>query len=208
MTSIIGYADLLRSRPASPEQVQESAGYIFREGRRLEALSRKLMDLSVLDRQEFSLRPVPMDRFLTRVGGALRPALTRQGIRLTVSAQPGKIPIEPDLMETVCLNLIDNARKSIDGDGAISLEGMAERGGGYCIRVTDNGKGIPEEELARIAEPFYMVDKSRSRAQGGAGLGLALCKRIIDLHGGRLVFQSVVGQGTRVRVHLTGGGVR
>ena len=71
--------------------------------------------------------------------------------------------------------------------------------------MTDQGKGIPESELERVTEAFYMVDKSRSRAQGGAGLGLALCSRIADLHGGRLEIESEPGRGTRVRVHLKGG---
>ena len=65
--------------------------------------------------------------------------------------------------------------------------------------------GIPAAELGRITEAFYMVDKSRSRAQGGAGLGLALCERIVALHGGRLEIKSVEGKGTQVSVHLKGG---
>lgn len=205
LTSIIGYADLLRSRPATAQQVQQSAGYIFREGRRLEALSRKLMELMVLDRQDFPLQLVPMDAFLRRVGGALRPALESQGIGLKIRARAATIPLEPDLMETVCLNLLDNARKAMDGSGTIYLEGLHQPDG-YCIRVTDNGKGIPAGELARITEAFYMVDKSRSRAQGGAGLGLAICQRIVDLHGGRIQFQSLEGRGTQVCVYLKGGG--
>ena len=92
----------------------------------------------------------------------------------------------------------------MDGGGVIVQEGLAE-GPGYCIRVTDSGKGIPAPELSRITEAFYMVDKSRARAQGGAGLGLAVCSRIVALHGGELEFQSIVGRGTRVCVHLRGG---
>ena len=93
----------------------------------------------------------------------------------------------------------------MDGPGLIQLEGFSEPDG-YCIRVSDNGKGIPEEELGRITEAFYMVDKSRSRAQGGAGLGLALCQRIIGLHGGSLEIQSMPGLGTQATVRLKGGG--
>ena len=204
LTSIIGYADLLRSRPATPEQVLDSAGYIFSEGRRLEALSLKLMDLIVLEKQSFPLHLVPMDAFLQRVGGALRPALETSGIRLTIRADAAKIPLEADLMETVCLNLLDNARKAIDSSGTMILEGVAEETG-YCIRVTDSGKGIPAAELTRITEAFYMVDKSRARAQGGAGLGLTVCQRIIKLHGGTMEFQSIEGKGTQVCVHLKGG---
>ncbi len=187
LTSIIGYADLLRSRPMTESQVRENAGYIFSEGRRLEALS-------------------PLDVFLQRVDGAFRPALEREGIRLTVRAKPVKALLEPDLMETVCLNLLDNARKAMENGGSVLLEGLPEEGG--CkITVRDTGKGIPEQELGRVTEAFYMVDKSRARAQGGAGLGLALCARIVDLHGGRLEIESREGQGTQVTVHLKGEGL-
>ena len=207
LTSIIGYADLLLSRENGPEQVREGAGYIFREGKRLEALSGKLMELIVLDRQDFTLRPVPMGAFLERTGNALRPALERAGIGLAVDAEEAPVPIEPDLMETVCLNLLDNARKATPSGGRVALTGR-EEGDGYLIQVSDTGGGIPADELGRVTEPFYMVDKSRARAQGGAGLGLALCRRIVELHGGALEFESAPGEGTTVRIHLKGGGGR
>lgn len=70
--------------------------------------------------------------------------------------------------------------------------------------MADQGCGIPAGELKRITEPFYMVDKSRSRAEGGAGLGLALCQRIVELHQGALRFESQEGQGTTVTVTLGG----
>ena len=70
--------------------------------------------------------------------------------------------------------------------------------------MSDQGRGIPEEELGKITEAFYMVDKSRSRAEGGAGLGLALCREIAELHGGVLRFESQLGLGTKVTVELRG----
>lgn len=107
-------------------------------------------------------------------------------------------------MESVFLNLLDNARKAVDTEGAILLEG-APVSGGYRVQVADNGRGIAPEDLSRITEPFYMADKSRARAQGGAGLGLTVCQRIVALHGGRLEFESTAGRGTRVSVYLKGG---
>ena len=74
--------------------------------------------------------------------------------------------------------------------------------GGYAFSVIDQGRGIPPEALNRITEPFYMVDKSRARAQGGAGLGLALCQRIAQAHGTALEYQSQVGTGTAVTIRL------
>ena len=75
------------------------------------------------------------------------------------------------------------------------------------IQVTDNGRGIPPEALTHLTEAFYRVDKSRSRAQGGAGLGLSLCNEIVQLHGGTMQFESRVGNGTVVTVELKGGRV-
>lgn len=205
LTSIIGYADLLLSRENSPEQVRDSAGYIFREGRRLEALSGKLMELIVLERQDFPLRTLSLRAFLEQAGNALRPAMEGAGIQFAVEAEECPVRLEPDLMETVCLNLLDNARKATPEGGRITLTGRAGEEGGCVIEVADTGKGIPAEELGRITEPFYMVDKSRARAQGGAGLGLALCRRIVELHGGTLSFVSALGEGTTARVVLKGG---
>ena len=207
LTSIIGYAELLLSRPAQPELVRESAANIFREGRRLESLSRKILDMVVLEEKGVVLRPMEMPPFLERVVSAVLPALTQAGIRLEVLVQPGTVNIEPDLMESVCLNLLDNARKAIETgkEGCIHLEGVRE-GETYCIQVTDNGRGIAPEDIGRITEPFYMADKARSRAQGGAGLGLSLCQRIVALHGGTLTFESELGKGTTARICLRGGG--
>jgi two-component system phosphate regulon sensor histidine kinase PhoR len=67
---------------------------------------------------------------------------------------------------------------------------------GYQVKVVDNGRGIPENEIGRITEAFYMVDKSRSRKEGGAGIGLALCSRIVELHNASLKIASCPGEGT------------
>ena len=158
----------------------------------------------VVEKGSFSPRPTELAPFLERVGAVLRPTLEQAGIRLEVRAAPGTAELEPDLMESVCLNLLDNARKAVDTEGRILLEG-APTADGYRIQVSDNGRGISPEDLGRITEPFYMVDKSRSRAQGGAGLGLTVCQRIVALHGGTLTFESTPGKGTRVSVDLKGG---
>ena len=135
----------------------------------------------------------------------MEPPLRQAGIRLTLQSQAVTARMEPDLMETVCMNLLDNARKAMEDGGEILLEGFALEDGSCCVQVTDQGKGIPAEELERVTEAFYMVDKSRARAQGGAGLGLALCRRIVKLHGGELEIESEPGRGTRVRVLWKGG---
>ena len=101
--------------------------------------------------------------------------------------------MEWDLMKTLVMNLMDNAGKS----GATQVEVLGIiRERGYEIAVRDNGRGIPAEKLPHIQEAFYMVDKSRSRKQNGAGLGLALCKSIITAHGGEITVADHAPHGT------------
>ena len=110
------------------------------------------------------------------------------------------IRVEYDLFKTLLLNLADNAIKS--GADTICILGRS-MDTGYQIVISDNGCGIPEEEIARITEAFYMVDKSRSRKQHGAGIGLALASRIAQLHGAELKFESKLHHGTSVFVTLS-----
>ena len=202
LTSIIGYADMLRSKKLGPEQVVLSANYIFREGKRLEALSMKLLELIVLGRQDFPLKEVQARSFFASIQGLMLPALVQENIGFTVEAEEAVLQIEPDLLKTVCLNRLDNARKALEGRGGRIFFGGRRQEEGYLIWVEDNGKGIEEGQLARITEAFYMVDKSRARAQGGAGLGLAICQEILNLHKSRLEFASVPGEGTRAAFFL------
>lgn len=202
LTSMIGYADLLRSRSLGEKDTVLCANYIFEEGRRLEALSMKLMELIVLQKQEFPLRRILASQLFSRVEAAVRPSMEIAGARFSVVCEEAELPLEPDLMQTVCINLLDNARKSLGQNGAVTLLGHWGPEDSYTIAVQDNGKGIPAEDLNKITEPFYMVDKSRARAQGGAGLGLSLCRSIVLLHGGELTFESTPGKGTLAAVHL------
>ena len=206
MTSIIGYSDLIRRRMLSPEEEQEAANYIFSEGRRLESLSIKLLDLLMLKKRDFELAEASPAAIVTGVVRLLRPNLTRAGITLRYRTAEGRCMLEPDLVKSLLINLVDNARKAMDNGGAVFiLSEMTDTG--CVISVTDNGRGIPASDLTKITEAFYRVDKSRSRAQGGVGLGLALCDEIAKLHAGSLEIQSVEGKGTRIAAILNGGRV-
>ncbi len=204
MTSIIGYADLLRRRMLSEEEAQDAANYIFSEGRRLESLSIKLLDLLLLQKRDFELTPSSPAAIVAGVVRVMRPQLARSGVTLGYRAAPGRCMLEPDLVKSLLINLVDNARKAMEGAGAVFI--LSEMTPEGCrLSVTDNGRGIPEEEVSRITEAFYRVDKSRSRAQGGVGLGLALCDEIVRLHGGELIIRSVLGRGTIITAELKGG---
>ena len=197
MTSIIGYADMLRSAELDEEDAFMASNFIFSEGKRLEALSLKLMDLVVLDKDEFELVRGYARRVLGHVMAVVTPMLEQHGLTLVTDIEQHQILYEKDLLLTLITNLIDNARKASEPGKTIELSGRKQEGR-YRITVTDHGIGIPQEELKRITEAFFMVDKSRSRAQHGAGLGLAIGNKIAQLHGSELHFESQVGVGTTV----------
>ena len=105
-----------------------------------------------------------------------------------------------ELLCDLLYNLLQNARRATPAGGTVAVE-VQEEADRVTLTVRDTGCGIPAGDLPHVTEPFYMVDKSRARDQGGSGMGLALCARIAELHGTRLELESRPGAGTRV--HLT-----
>ena len=203
LTSVIGYADTLRSRQLPRARQLEAAGYIFSEGQRLERMSLALLDLFALEREKPVTQPISAGQLAASAAASIQPLLAESGLRLETRVREANLKASPALLQTALYNLLDNARKASPAGAVIQLLGSPEPEG-YRFTVEDRGRGIPAEALARITEPFYMVDKSRARAQGGAGLGLSLCQRIAQAHGGRLEFDSQEGVGTRASLILGG----
>lgn len=193
MTSVIGYADMLYQKDLSREQVKSAAYYIWNEGMRLEALSLKLMDLFVLDKQDFKLEKMDVKELFRNISEGIYPVCKKNGVIFHMGLENGKIYVDFDLLKTMILNMVDNAVKADCSD--IWIVGKAGREG-YVIQIADNGKGIPKNELGRITEAFYMVDKSRSRKQHGAGIGMALVAKIAAIHHAKMKIESDGKSGT------------
>jgi len=202
LTSVIGYADMIYQKNLPSEQTKDAAWYILNEGLRLEALSLKLMDLIVLNRQDFVLEEMNTEELFEDISGSLKPMLEDKSVSLHLNIQPAYIKVEYDLFKTLMFNLIDNAVKA--GCRKIDVSGKQNKNR-YSISVIDNGRGMPQSELAKITEAFYTVDKSRSRRQHGAGIGLALVSKIVEIHGSTLSFNSAENVGTDVRFDLACG---
>ncbi|MFL6555953.1 MAG: sensor histidine kinase, partial [Bacillus sp. (in: firmicutes)] len=111
------------------------------------------------------------------------------------------LQIDPIRFEQVILNLLDNARKYSEPHSRIVIE-VRDVDGKVHIKVQDEGKGIPEEDLPRIFERFYRVDKSRTRALGGTGLGLSIVKQLVEAHGGTIKVSSNPNIGTMFEIIL------
>ncbi|MCM1500085.1 MAG: HAMP domain-containing histidine kinase [Clostridium sp.] len=199
LTSIIGYADRIYQKDLPRDEQKQAAWYIWNEGMRLEALAHKLMELTLFHHQDFLLEEMEAGQMLEELIGDVRYLAEEKGVTIDGHAEQAYIKIEYDLFKTLFLNLIDNAIKA--NAQHIAVNGKAESGF-YVMEIADNGTGIPADELKRITEAFYMVDKSRSRKLHGAGIGLALSQRIAEIHGSTLEFESDGASGTTVRIRL------
>lgn len=204
MTSIIGYADLIRSKTLSESDEMEAASYIVSEAKRLERLSLKLLDIFVINNGDIQLINTSPANIIETVVENLRNSFKDKGIKLSFSGEKGNCLMEPDLIRSMVINLMDNSRKAMDAGGHIDIS-VKMTNQGCQIQVSDDGKGMPKEALKHITEAFYRVDKSRSRKMGGAGLGLALCAAIVEIHNGDIRFESEEGKGTMVMVEIKGG---
>ncbi len=199
MTSILGYSDLLRLGEQSPLCRQQAADFIYHEARRLELLSHRLLRLLQVQQGGLQLEAVP-------VAGIFRDACRSLPADFPVQVEThcdpaALIRADRPLLADLVRNLLLNAAAAGPRDGVVRLC-CSRQHQGWCISVSDKGRGIPADALDKITEPFYMVDKSRSRQRGGSGLGLSLCDEIARAHGSRLEFESRVGIGTTVRLFV------
>ena len=201
LTSIIGYADMLNSLKLTDEECHDAYFYIYSQGKRLESLSHKLLELVSMDKNPLSFRAVPTKELEQNLRITMRPIWKQRGVKGKVDLEKATLQGDSELLLSLLYNLMDNAVKALDkGEQSFMLMKGTCLKEFYEIKVVDNGRGIPAEEISRITEAFYMVDKSRSRKEGGAGIGMALCQKIILLHGGTLNVESRLGEGTVIRV--------
>ena len=194
LTTVILNTDTLQNAYLTDEERDTALSYIERQCRWLERMTQKLLKLITL-KQEIETRPTDVSELLRQAEESVSGVFRERGTELTVRCDTQKIDADADLMLSVLINLLDNASKASSPGQVVTLSAWD-----HIIEVRDDGIGIPKSELARITEPFYMVDKSRSKKLGGSGLGLALVKEIVHAHDARLEIESEQGKGTTVRI--------
>lgn len=198
LTAILGFADILTIKSdMTAEQVREYSEYIYREAVRLKSMSGKLMELMQIKGDNVKGEVLNLMALLQEVISTEKIIFGKENIEIKDSLCAGYIIADEDLLKSLFYNIFDNARKATKTNGEISVI-MTKTDSTISVSVRDYGIGIPKEELKKITEPFYMVDKSRTRESGGAGLGLALCERIVDLSHGTMEIDSEEGRGTVV----------
>lgn len=208
LTYIKGYADIL-ARPDTTEGEREEYMNIIREeAAHLTGLVGNLFDLAKVDRNQFVIeqKDVSVTELLNSVVLLVKPAFDEEKIELSVSCeQEIHAFIDPERIQQVLLNVLDNARKHSFAGDRVAVE-YCRKADGIEILISDEGQGIPEDELPFVFDRLYRVEKSRSRERGGSGLGLAIAKEIVESHGGRIRIDSQLGKGTRVTIRLKRGG--
>lgn len=205
LTSIIGFSDLLRSARLDDETVHDYAESIYKEGKYLKSISSKLMDLILL-RQKPEMTEIDVPRLVEEIDESVRPIASSRQVAFSVASVEAKLVCDRELIKSLLYNLIDNAVKASQPGTCVTLNAYFTQDGVMEFSVADQGSGIPKEELDKIFEPFYRVDKARSRKYGGAGLGLALCMEIAHAHAATLEIESEVGRGTVIRLRFDGKG--
>lgn len=202
LTSILGFADVLRIKPdLTWEERRQYADIIFEEADRLRNLSSRLMELITVEEVELSTAPMDVGEWIRREVEKYRPICEAGGVTCLCELETAVARIDETLFATLIVNLLDNARKASPSGSEITVR--CENGRRRVrICIADRGCGIPADQIAHVTEAFYMVDKSRTRKAGGAGIGLSLCKAIAEAHHGELVIESRPGAGTAVTVFL------
>ncbi|MCI9617664.1 MAG: HAMP domain-containing histidine kinase [Eubacterium sp.] len=199
LTAIVGYSDMLRSMELEKKDIVEYSNYIFMQGKRLEKLSYSMMDLISMDKQNIDFYEIHMAVLMKTVKNMMAPLLKKKGIIYKSTIEDAKINANQELLISLFTNIIDNSRKAVTGDGIVMVEGK-RRGNTYSVSIRDNGCGMEQSELKKITEAFYMIDKSRARKEGGAGIGMALCEKIVAIHNATWKINSELGKGTEIIV--------
>ncbi|WP_245593310.1 sensor histidine kinase [Deinococcus frigens] len=208
VTAISGHASYLLRRTSPSGQQQESLKIIRSESERLTNLIASLLQLARSDSGALVLthEPILSGLFLAEIARELMPLAQAQNSRLPVAGREVTFEGDPDRLKQVIINLVSNALKA--GARTITLSSQPEEDGTEVrLSVTDDGPGIPGDQLDRLFGRFYRLEDSRSRDVGGAGLGLSIARGIVEAHGGRIWLESEVGRGTAAHVQLPVGDV-
>lgn len=206
LTAVRGYVEALSEPDLDPADARRFLDIITRHTLRMERLVKDLLRLARLDAKQEALEVAACDlRALTQsVAAELAAAADdrRQRIVLAVTEGAATVPADPAKLHDVLRNLVANASSYSPADTEIRISTREDGADRVAIVVEDQGPGIPEQDLGRVFERFYRVDKSRARDPGGTGLGLAIVKHLVELHDGTVAAENRAGGGARFTVSL------
>ena len=201
LTSISGYAEIMKDGLVRPEDMQHFSEKIYQEASRLITLVEDIIKLSRLDEGRVELEKEEVDLYeLSReIISRLAPQAAKNRVRLELTGESVKYTGIRQILDEMIYNITENAIKYNNPGGKVSVWAGNTLQGKKVV-VTDNGIGIPADQIDRIFERFYRVDKSHSKERGGTGLGLSIVKHGVMLHHGEVHVESKLGEGTRIEL--------
>jgi len=203
LTSISGYAELMKNEMVKPEDVPVFSEKIHKEAVRLMRLINDTIKISGLDERKVGIEKEQIDlmQAALEIKERLEVLAEHHKVTIEVSGQPIKILAVRQMIDELIYNLCENAMKYNKAGGKVRIT-IGETSGKARIEIADNGIGIPKKYHDRVFERFYSVDKSHSRQNGGSGLGLAIVKHVVEYHDGEIILASEEGKGTKIVVLL------
>lgn len=203
LTAIRGAAETLLDDDVPREDAERFLSTIITESDRLTRLANDLLTLQRIEGAtgELPLRRLPLADVAQRAVSALEPLLDARGVAVQVEGQGGVVLGDPDRLQQVVANLVDNASR-VSPEGGVVRVALAREGRWISLSVIDQGPGIPADDLPHLFERFYRSQTSRDRSTGGAGLGLAIVRAIVDAHAGELEAENLAEGGSRFTVRL------
>lgn len=209
LNSIIGFADLLNNQllaPTGDPRAREYAADIQTSAQHLLAMINDILDLSKIESGRLILNEeeTSIEMLCEPVMRMMQDRARAAGITLATDFPAGLplVTVDHRLTRQILLNLLSNAVKFTPPAGSVVLRACRAEDGDLVLEVEDTGIGIPEQDIDRVLEPFVQVESHHARRYGGTGLGLALSRRLAELHGGRLALISTAGKGTKVGFHI------
>ena len=197
LTSVIGYLTLLRDEPQLSQELRgRYTGIALEKAERLEDLINEFFDITRfnLSHLELEKQPVDLTRMLEQTASEFQPILSERGMRCQLTLSPKlTCACDPDKLARVFDNLLRNACYYGFPDTAVRVSGQREEGR-VTLVFANQGRTVPQEKLERIFDRFFRLDSSRATRTGGAGLGLAIAREIVELHGGTISARSGEGE--------------
>ncbi len=203
LNAINGFSDIMRKEmfgPLGDPRYKEYVSDILFSGQHLLSLINDILDMSKIEAGKMTLNHeiMQIDDMISQVIRIVRGRAEDGRLKLIYNAEDTpEIEADPRAVKQVLLNLMTNAIKFTPEGGSVSCE-VTPNSAGLIIKISDTGIGIAQEDIDRLAKPFEQIDSQHSRQHEGTGLGLALSKSLVELHGGNFRIESVLGQGTSV----------
>ena len=201
LTSISGYAEIMKSGLVRPEDMPKFSERIYNEASRLIKLVEDIIKISKLDENAIEIEKEEVNLYqLTReIVGRLAPQAMKRNIHIEISGEPVCCVGVRHILDEMIYNICENAIKYNKENGNVSVW-VGNTLQGVKVRVADTGIGIPEDQIDRVFERFYRVDKSHSKETGGTGLGLSIVKHGAIMHNAQIHVTSKVGSGTKMEI--------